>query len=88
MKSFHYTEPFKKDYETLPREIKRALDKALKLLLENPSHPSLQTRKLPHTFIWYARLTRGYRLTFQVQENLIILRRVGTHKILDFERKN
>jgi len=82
-----FSERFKKDYANLPRETKQALDKALKFFLANPCHPSLRTRKLPNTSIWYTRLTRGYRFTFELYREIAVLRRVGTHPILDKERK-
>jgi len=83
---FFFTESFKKDYQILPIEVRRALDKVLKFLIVNPRHSSLHVKKLPGTSIWYARITRAYRFTFQYWETLIVLRRVGTHDILDKER--
>ncbi len=83
-----FTEPFKKDYNGLPAEVQKVLDKALNFLIVNPRHPSLRTKKLPQTYIWYARITRGYRFTFQFNNDTITLRRVGTHSILDKERKS
>lgn len=82
-----YTDPFKRDYNRLPSDIQGALDKALSFLLKNPRHPSLRSKKLPGTSLWYARITRAYRLTFQYSDNLVILRRAGTHDILAKERK-
>jgi mRNA interferase RelE/StbE len=77
-----FTEPFRKDYQTLPFDVRKALDKALEFLIMNPRHPSLRAKKLPGTSIWYARITRAYRFTFYYQGTLIILRRAGTHHIL------
>ena len=82
-----FTEPFKKDYESVTPQVQRALNKALKFLLNNPYHPSLHTKKLPGTSIWYARITRAYRFTFQFEKEEIILRCTGTHDILARERK-
>ena len=82
-----YTESFQKDYRELSTRIQRALDKALKFLLENPRHPSLQAKKLLGTFIWYARVIRACRFTLQFTDDSIILRRAGTHDILNRERK-
>lgn len=81
-----FTEPFKKDYQTLPTDVRKALDKALRFLIANPRHSSLRVKKLPGTSIWYARITRAYRFTFHYRETLIILRRAGTHDILSKER--
>jgi mRNA-degrading endonuclease RelE of RelBE toxin-antitoxin system len=83
-----FTDPFRRDYRTLPAEVQRALDKALKFLLESPRHPSLRTKKIPGTEIWYARAGKAYRFTFQFRYEFITLRRVGTHAILTKERKH
>lgn len=82
-----YTDPFKRDYSRLPSNIHGALDKALSFLFKNPRHPSLRSKKLPGTSIWYARITRAYRFTFQYSDNVVILRRAGTHDMLTKERK-
>ena len=82
-----FTEPFKKDYEDLPAKVRSALDKALVFLITSPRHPSLRAKKLPSTEIWYARVSRNYRFTFQHAGDFIILRRVGTHDILQRERQ-
>lgn len=85
---FIFTEPFQKDYQQLPSQIQRALDKALSFLSTDRQRSSLRIKKLPGTMIWYARITRAYRFTFQFEKEIIILRRVGTHAILNRERKN
>lgn len=82
-----FTDPFRRDYRTLPAQVRRALSKALKFLLENPRHPSLRAKKIPGTEIWYARAGKAYRFTFQLQGDTITLRRAGTHAILTKERK-
>jgi len=82
-----FTEPFKKDYNGLSAAVKKTLDKSLKFLISNPRHPSLRAKKLPDTSIWYARISKNYRFTFQYEEDLVILRRVGGHDILDKERR-
>ena len=33
------TDPFKKDFEKLPDDVKRRTEKSLKLLVEKPYHP-------------------------------------------------
>ena len=83
-----FTEPFKRDYNGLPPRTQRALDKALKFFMVNPRHPSLRVQKLPGTPIWYARISRVYRFTFQYRDDTVILRRAGKHDILHQERKN
>lgn len=82
-----FTEPFKSDYKNQSPEIQRALDKALGFLLVNPHHPSLHVKKLPGTNIWYARISRAYRFTFNLEGDTITLRRAGAHDVLNKERK-
>lgn len=78
-----YTNSFKKDYDSLAPFIQRQADKKLGLLLSNPRHPSLQTKKMEGTKgIWEARVSRNYRMTFNLVEDCLILRRIGTHDIL------
>ena len=81
-----FTDPFRRDYQTLPAKVQRALDKALAFLLVNPRHPSLRAKKVPATDIGYGRASRAYRFTFQLDGDKVTLRRVGTHAILARER--
>lgn len=79
-----FTKPFVRDYQGLPEEIRHEVDKALRLLLDNPRHPSLRTKKMQPKSrgIFEARVTQGYRMTFQMNQPDLVMRRVGTHDIL------
>lgn len=83
-RGFILTKPFLHDYQELPSHIQAEVDKALALLLENLRHPSLQVKKMQpkQRGIYELRVTQGYRLTFHVDGEQIMLRRVGTHDIL------
>jgi mRNA-degrading endonuclease RelE of RelBE toxin-antitoxin system len=78
-----FTKSFIKDYQVLPANLQKAADKQLERLAEDPQHPSLNVKKMqdPRN-IWEARVTKGYRLTFQLDGEICILRRLGTHDIL------
>ena len=84
---FLRTSCFRRDYQSLPHKIQISLEKALELLLTDPRHPSLRSKKLPGTDFWYARITKAYRFTFQINGKTITLRRAGTHDILTRERR-
>lgn len=77
---------FKKFYERLPKRIKERTDETIALLAENPRHPSLHTKKMkgPEN-VWEVRVTISYRLTFTWEKDCVILRKVGTHDILERE---
>jgi len=79
------TESFLKDYRALPAETRNQVDKQLTYLIQNPRHPSLRAKKLKGTDKFELRVSKGYHLTFRVVENVLELRRVGTHDILKKE---
>jgi mRNA-degrading endonuclease YafQ of YafQ-DinJ toxin-antitoxin module len=77
------TGPFDRDFQLLPETIKGQTEKQLRLLLEDPHHPSLRMKKIKgHPKIWEGRITKSYRFTFQISGETYLLRRIGTHNIL------
>lgn len=83
---FLRSELFRRDFKQLPREIQDRTEKQFTLLLKNPRHPSLQTKKMKGKWgrmgVYEARVTQGYRFTFQLKDNFYFLRRIGPHDIL------
>jgi mRNA-degrading endonuclease YafQ of YafQ-DinJ toxin-antitoxin module len=80
---FSFIKNFIKDYQRLPQEIQKAVDKQLELLMANPRHPSLNLKKMQDPRgIWECRVTYSYRSTFQLENDTYILRKVGTHDTL------
>ncbi len=78
-----FTRPFNRDYKGLSENIQELIDKQIILLLNNPKHPSLRLKKKEgHRSIYEAKVTKGYRMTFQIVDDTYLLRRVGTHSIL------
>lgn len=74
---------FQKKYKKLPQQIREKTKKQLRLLLSDPTHPSLNLKKMKDPReIWEIRITYSYRLTFQQFEEAFYLRNVGTHDIL------
>ena len=76
------TNAFLRDYRVLPVEIRKRVDKQLHMLFEDFRHPSLRMKKLGGTDKFEIRISKGYRLTFRLDKDIIELRRVGTHDIL------
>lgn len=75
--------PFDRDYNVLPKLIKDQADKQFTLLLENPHHPFLRAKKIKdHPNMFEGRVTKSYRLTFQISGEIYMLRRIGTHDVL------
>lgn len=81
---FRRTERFKKAFRALPAHIQGKAIKALRLLAENPRHPSLQAKKIQGTEnIWEGRVDQKYRFTFQLENEddqmIIVLRNIDNH---------
>lgn len=77
------TERFVKEYKRLPQGLQDRVDKALRLLLGNPHHPSLKTKKLKgYENRWEGRVGLHYRFIFTVEADTYILLRIGTHDLV------
>jgi mRNA-degrading endonuclease RelE of RelBE toxin-antitoxin system len=81
--TFQTTPTFEADFRQLkPDEAKQAREK-LKLLASNLYHPSLRVKKMRgkpgERGIYRMRVNRSLRITFTLQEDTVILRRVGGH---------
>lgn len=82
-----YSKSFKKDFLNLPNNIRNLAAKKLGLFGDNYRHPSLKTKKMEGLEnIREGRITISYRFTFKIENNICILRRVGTHDILKKEK--
>ena len=77
-----YEPSFLRDYRGLSEEVRRRAEKQIRLLLQNPRHPSLRARKIEgYKDIYEARITEGYRMTYKMVGETFRLRRIGTHEI-------
>jgi len=79
-----FTRYFIREYQNLPKDIQKQVDKKLELLENSPRHPSLRVHKIKKTKeILEGRVTKNYRFTFRIERDFCILRRIGTHKIIE-----
>ena len=72
---------FIKAYVKLHPAIREKIDKALKLLAENPRHPSLQTKPV-QSFkgIYEARVDINFRMTYErLPDDVLLIRFVALH---------
>ncbi len=81
---YQFNNRFKKQYQSLPQEIQTAFDAKLELFLKNMLHPSLRVKRIQGTQDrWEGSITMKYRFTFELSENHVIFRTIGTHDILN-----
>lgn len=74
------TDPFKEDYQKLPKAIQEKFDKKILLFIANIHHPSLRVKKMKgHQNRWEASIDMFYRFTFEVHKDCYLLRRIGPH---------
>ena len=74
---------FLQEYDKLPKEIKKKVQKQITHLKDNPKHRSLQIHKLEGTDFWEFYVDKGYRCIFKIEGNVYRLYYIGTHKLID-----
>jgi len=83
IKRYRLSNSFKKQYQTLPEEIRKAFKEELVLFLTNMHHPSLRVKKIQgDENRWEGSITMKYRFTFHFDEETVVFRTIGTHDIL------
>lgn len=68
-------------YDRLPGEVRKIADKQYRLWLENPSHSSIQFKKVGR--YWSARITDDYRAVGVKDDDTIVWFWIGTHAEYD-----
>ena len=80
-----YSGAFKRHYKKLSDLWGEQTKKKLKFFVENPTHPSLRTKKIQGTEgIWESSVNTDMRIIWFYENNeLILLLDIGHHDILD-----
>lgn len=77
-----FTRSFEKQYRKAPQRVQRKFKKQLRLLSNNFKHPSVHAKKLVNRDnIWEGRIDLYWRFTFQMSDNELIIRSMGSHDI-------
>ena len=81
---FTFTAHFQKNFKKLTEQEKKQLKKKLTLLAENPSHPSLRTKRIQGTSdLFECSVNMDIRIIWYYEgDKMIILLDVGHHDIL------
>ena len=75
---------FDKDFRKLHPDIKNIVLNKIAIFIDNPNHPSLRIKKIKGTAnTWEMSITKNYRITFNPVGDTKILRKVGTHNVLN-----
>ena len=81
MPKIEYTETFLRQFMELPKDVQQKGRKAIRLLAENPRHPSLRSKPIQGAKgIYEASLDMQYRFTYErLAEDVLRLRVIGLH---------
>jgi len=84
MYSLEYTKAFEKSIKKLSAIEQRTTAEKLKILVENPLHPSLRTKKVQHLKdVYESSINMDIRILWQHKGNkIILLLNIGHHDIL------
>src|SRR5579885_1501754 len=80
------TPRFRAAYMRLPFETRKVVEEKIRLLAENPAHPSLQVHRLHHMKaqkIWICYISIHKRLLYHYKDNVVYLQDIGTHNIVE-----
>lgn len=80
-----FSDAFKKHYKRLSDIEKKQTKRKLQLFVDNPTHPSLRTKKIQGaTGLWESSINMDIRIIwFYGNNELIILLDIGHHDILN-----
>ncbi len=75
-----YSDSFRESVRHLSPEAKKQLKKKLKLMIDNPRHPSLRSKKIQGTnSIFESSVNMDIRMTWQYTNKGFLLRKIGEH---------
>lgn len=76
----YFSERFRKDYKSFSDDTKKIIKAKLKILSENPYHPSLRTKKIKgQEDIFETSINMNIRMTWNYYKGKILLRTIGKH---------
>jgi mRNA-degrading endonuclease YafQ of YafQ-DinJ toxin-antitoxin module len=82
-RELHTTRTFDRLFKRLPSHIRTEAIEKVVMYLNDPAHPSLRAKRIRGSErLWELSVTMNYRITFEVEDDRVILRRIGTHDIL------
>ena len=85
IKRFDWSSHFKKDFNNLAADLQDATGEALKDLLKDivPPGRNLKTRNPKKKKVRQVNVRGQYRMTFNVEDGVCYLRRVGVHRSIE-----
>jgi len=77
------TEDYLRDYRRLPESIRKKIKRVTDLLASDIRHPGIRAKKVINApDVWEARIDLHVRMTFRIEGDTLVFRRIGNHDIL------
>lgn len=81
---FEPTPKFIRQLKKLPSDVQSKVKEKLKILQEDPSHPSLRTKRHSSSGYFESSINMNYRILWDYEgESIILLIMVGEHDVLN-----
>ena len=83
------TERFERDYKSLSPDIRNAVDECMEEFERDPLPPGRRPHSVtarghkPMVYTMDVTSNKSHKLSFQLEGNVAVLRRIGTHKQID-----
>ena len=83
-----FTERFNRDFKRLPADVQDAVRECIKDFAKDPIPASrrahrINTKQFPKVFSVDVTSNKAYKMSFSIEGEAAILRRVGTHREID-----
>jgi mRNA interferase RelE/StbE len=76
-------ELFLRQYQRLPLPLRKKADRIVLLLSQDIRHPGIRAKKVGNAAdIWEARVDLHVRMTFRIEGDTLVFRKVGSHDML------
>jgi len=77
-----YVDLFFNHFKRFTLKEQRVIERKIDILINDPDHPSLRTKKLNDDNLYESSVSMDIRVIWRLNENLIVFEDVGHHDIL------
>ena len=79
-----FSQTFEKHVKTFSEKQRKQIANKLKILAENPAHPSLRVKKIRWTDFWEMSVNVDVRIIMKFEKNtVILLLDIGHHRVIE-----
>ena len=81
--TIRFLDPFLRQYAKLPADVRKKVDRQVDYLSKDIRHPGIRAKKVANALdIWEARVDLHVRMTFRIEGDTLVFRKVGSHDML------